>query len=206
MKRACIVLGGGDDSIYVSGFDMVICADSGYRRLSERGQATHLVGDMDSLDTSMIREARDLEVDIRLFPIDKDLSDGEAALIVAIEEGADEIVIEGTMGDRSDHLLSTFFLLQAVPTHVKASLHMGNDTIILLRPGPPVVMNDPPRVISILSATEEVKVSTWGLRFSLSGEILKKGSTRGIHNEAVSELPKVQVLEGMAFLILSRAD
>jgi thiamine pyrophosphokinase len=135
------------------------------------------------------------------FPEEKDLSDGEAAIGVAIEEGANDITIEGTLGERTDHLLSTYHLLRMVPETIDARLHIGNDTISLLGPGKHSISEAAP-IISILPMTLMAKVRTEGLKYALIGEEIALGSTRGIHNEPASVQPMVEVIEGYVFLIL----
>jgi len=137
-----------------------------------------------------------------VHPRHKDLSDGEAALHLAIAAGASDITIEGTLGERSDHLLSTFHLLHLVPDGISGRLHLGKDTITLLKPGRRVI-RDPPPLISLLPASEKVRITTQGLLFPLRDEWLTMGSTRGVHNEPASGEPWVEVSDGMAYLILS---
>lgn len=203
MKRACVVLGGGADPVRTDTYDIVICADSGYGRLLPGKRPDYLVGDMDSIPPHMLEEARNSGVRTMVYSIDKDLSDGEAALNLAIAEGADEVTIEGTLGDRSDHLLSTFQLLHVVPRGTECRLMLGSDVIFLVREGETRVLNRPTRIISVVPSCEGAVVSTRGMRYELDRQSLPLGSTRGIHNEPTGPCPSLTVHSGAAFLVVS---
>jgi thiamine pyrophosphokinase len=185
-------------------YDIVVCADSGYERLMPGRRPDYLVGDMDSIPPHMLEEARRMGVRTIVHPVDKDLSDGEAALMLAIAEGADDVTIEGTLGDRSDHLLSTFQLLHAVPRGTDCRLRLGSDMIFLVREGETRVLHGPNRIISVVPSCEGAMVSTRGMRYELDRELLPLGSTRGIHNEPTQDDPSLTVHSGAAFLVVSR--
>ena len=204
MVRACVVLGGSTEPVNTAGYDIVICADSGYSRVMDTGRRPdHLVGDMDSLDPGLLERAVTEGVDIVRYPLDKDISDGEASLKLAIDSGADFIVLEGATGSRSDHLISTFQMLETIPSSIEAWLHIGGDRIRLMREGQRLELSDPPPVISLLPVTEDVLLKTDGLRYDLVGEKLHRGSTKGIHNEALSPTPRIEVIRGTLLLVLS---
>jgi len=199
-----VVLGGEDAQVTISGYDMVICADSGYRRISTQGQRpTHLIGDMDSLDEASLADAAARGIDIIRYPEEKELSDGEAALLLAIEKGSTEVTIMGTLGSRSDHLLSTYLLLSRIPKGTKGELRIGDDRILLVREGETVDIQGECRIISLVPYCEGTVISTLGLRYHLDRETLEYGTTRGIHNEKVGPAASVEVLSGGAFLIIS---
>ncbi|MDG6223950.1 MAG: thiamine diphosphokinase [Candidatus Thermoplasmatota archaeon] len=206
MVRACVVLGGSIEPVDTAGYDIVICADSGYSRVLGTGRRPdHLVGDMDSLDPGLLERAVTEGIDIVRYPIDKDISDGEASLKLAIDSGADLIIIEGATGSRSDHMISMFQMLESVPQDIEAWLHIGGDRIRLMREGQWMELTDPPPVISLLPVAEDVRIKTDGLRYDLDGEKLLRGSTRGIHNEASSPKPRIEVIQGSLLLVLSRS-
>ena len=71
--------------------DMVICADSGYKNACAMGVAVDvLVGDFDSMT-----EIPDGNFELVRVPAEKDSTDTQLAVAVALERGADEIVIIG---------------------------------------------------------------------------------------------------------------
>jgi thiamine pyrophosphokinase len=205
MKKACVVLGGGSDEVPTDGYDLVICADSGYMRLQRGKRPDYLVGDMDSIDPRSLEGAKNAGIRTILYPAAKDLSDGEAALNLALSERADDITIEGTLGDRSDHLLSTFQLLHIVPRGTACRLKLGADMILLVREGEELEIPEPAPIISLIPSCEGVVVSTSGMKYDLRSEILPMGTTRGIHNEPTGGKVGLTVHAGSVFLVLSRA-
>jgi thiamine pyrophosphokinase len=200
--KACVVLGGGSDLVEVGGYDLVICADSGYSRLKPGYLPTHLVGDMDSISPEDLEIAMAKGIATSIHPAEKDFSDGEAAISLALSEGADDLTIEGTLGNRTDHLLSTFALLHIVPATVRCRLRIGSDLIYLIRSGEEMTLKGPPPIISLVPACGGCVVSTFGTKYDLDREELGLGSTRGIHNEPVSESPRITVHSGAVFLVL----
>ena len=81
----------------------VIAADAGIRHAAPLGLAPELwVGDFDSVPA----ELRDAfpEVERRVFPADKDQTDGEIAIDAALALGATSLVLAGAFGGkRADH-------------------------------------------------------------------------------------------------------
>ena len=203
MKRACVVLGGGSDAVRTDGYDLVICADSGYSRLLPGERPDYIVGDMDSIDHRSLERAKKAMIKMIIYPSDKDRSDGEAALKLALAEGADDITLEGTLGDRSDHLLTTFQLLHTVPKGIACRLKLGNDRIMLVREGEDMVITHDAPIISLVPSCEGCVVSTKGMRYDLRSEGLPLGTTRGIHNEPAGRAPTLSVHSGSVFLVLS---
>ncbi len=205
MKRTLIALPGCSTSEVEGDFQLVICADSGYSdTISSCYSPDYLVGDLDSLAPDLIEHASERGVEILRHDPDKNLTDGEIALELALERGADKILICGGKSGRSDHILSSFFLLYRIPKGTDAELVLDGDVIRLLRRGDSLSIGKIHQVISLLPVGGDCRVSISGVKWALDGEILRLGGTRGIHNEPVGEEVDLKVWEGDLFLILSR--
>ena len=89
--------------------DLRIAADSGLRAadaLSDRVDI--LVGDFDSLGEPPARAG----MEVVRVPAEKDLTDTQLALEIAVSRGADEIILIAGLSGRLDHTLSTLSVLE----------------------------------------------------------------------------------------------
>lgn len=111
--RACVIIsGGGLDEQFASAFlkkeqpEFLIVADKGLAFCEHTGMLpTHIVGDFDTLGTTLLPKYEALGIPIRKFHPVKDLTDTEIAVKLAAELGAEKIEILGASeGNRLDHL------------------------------------------------------------------------------------------------------
>ena len=115
--KAVIFAGGSIDSYkkvkkYLEGSSLIICADSGVEHAFNMGiEPDLLVGDMDSISSVSLEKANKLGIERQQFPSEKDCTDTELALDIALKKGADEAIILGALGDRPDHSLANIFLM-----------------------------------------------------------------------------------------------
>lgn len=119
MKRVLIISGGKIEDDFASAyireqkFDLVIAADSGIAFLHRhRIKPDILVGDFDSADEKTVAFYRqDQEIEFREFQPEKDDTDTEIAVLLAIEKGAEEVHLLGATGSRIDHMMANVYLL-----------------------------------------------------------------------------------------------
>jgi thiamine pyrophosphokinase len=123
--------------------DRVIAADYGAFTARGWGWPVHLlIGDLDSLPADEVAVLRAEGVPVRIAPQEKDETDLELALMQALKDGAEEIVICAALGGRADHLLANVLLLARPElAGVDVAIADGPVTIRLMRGGdaaPPV--------------------------------------------------------------------
>ena len=178
----------------------IIAVDGGWSHLKNLGcRPDLLVGDLDSLPEEASADPLLNDVACQLYDRDKDETDTELALNLAVREGADMIVLLGAMSaERPDHTLATLYLaLDKAGEGVRTLLTDGRSVLI------PMVGPDRCRVdltdfqasladtdrdlyISLLPLTREVcGVTTENLRWSLIDSRLAQNEARGISNEPV---------------------
>lgn len=204
-KRALIVLAGSDMFDQGESYDLVICADSGYKAAHESGlDVDVLVGDMDSISDGFLLEARSRGVEVRRYPEDKDMSDGEIALRTALEMGSTSITISGGKEGRLDHVLSTVMLPFLVPDGIAVDVKIGSEHLYLLKSGSELKLQGRDIVSIIPLGTPSVTVK--GARWPLEKEGLHAGSTIGIHNEPVEGEILIRCEKGSVFVILSSRE
>ena len=88
----------------------VICADGGYLHAEKLGIIPDLwLGDGDSLKNKSMKAKA-----VLTFPEKKDYTDTDLAVMEALKQGAEEILIFGALGGRIDHEFSHFCLLKKI--------------------------------------------------------------------------------------------
>ena len=94
-----------------------------------------LLGDFDSIGKAELAEIKDnSNSELITFPKDKDYTDLELAINLAIERGASEIVILGASGTRLDHTTANIHLLYKLSeNNIKGYIEDEHNRIYLLR-------------------------------------------------------------------------
>jgi thiamine pyrophosphokinase len=101
-------------------FDGVVAVDRGYAKLASWGIVPDVaLGDFDSLGF-VPRAAR-----VETFPAAKDESDMELACSLALDDGADELVLYGCLSRRLDHTLANIQLLAGLARRGAVALGVG---------------------------------------------------------------------------------
>jgi len=178
---------------------LVIAADSGYAHAQLLGLQPHLlVGDMDSISTANLADARKQSVEILTYNTAKDETDTEIAVSCSLERGITDITVVSGGGDRFDHLLGMVHSL--VATHT--TLYLGKARVQFAQQGMPhslpVSLGD---VISLIPLGGTVRISTTGLQWNLSDEELHAFASRGVSNIAISTTVDVAVTHGSVAII-----
>lgn len=211
MNGSVIVLLGGaafDPSVrpQLSGNCPVIAADSGVDQAIALGlPITLAVGDMDSISLAGLAHLQNERIPTERHPADKDASDGELGLDVALRWDPAEInILSGGGEDRLDHLLITAALLtrpSLAGRRVRAWI--GITLIVPLQAGERLVEQDgQPQTVSLLAVNGPAHgVRTEGLEFALDGETLWPWSSRGLSNRSTTEPWSVALDEGSLLVI-----
>lgn len=183
----------------------VIAADGAIRHARALDVVPELwVGDFDSSDPR--DEARFAEVPRRTFPRRKDRTDGELAVALAIERGADAFVFLGALGgQRSDHAMQ--HLLQAVGMKergLEVVLTSGTETAWPLIAGTGRFELEPGTVFSVLCLSECRGLSIRGAQWPLEGTDVPFGSSLTVSNVATGPV-ELSLSAGRAALLAQTA-
>ena len=208
-----IVLSGGEPIAVDHTFDIpedayVIAADSGLHHAATLGVAVDLViGDMDSVDPALLDDAVRNGSSTQQHPTDKDHTDLELAFGAALDMGAERILVVGSHLGRLDHLLGSMALLAATAALVDEIVWTDGHTIVTAATPrhTATIIGRPGDRLSLVPAGCDVGgVTTDGLRWSLSGERLAAGSTRGVSNAMDAPMASIKVDEGTLLIIHER--
>ena len=184
--------------------DMIIAADSGAATALRLGHVPAcVVGDFDSLDAQLVEQLRARGSQIISAPVEKDETDTELAVQLAIERGATYITLLGALGgDRFDHTIANVFLLAGFDTP-PIQIIDGPSTCWLLRgPGHSIIEGQLGDLLSLFPLTGDATgIRTRGLYYPLNGETLRFGKPRGASNALTAERAEVSLEGGMLLVI-----
>jgi len=208
-----IVLSGGEPIAIARDFDLpdnayVIAADSGLHHAQTLGLAVDLViGDMDSVDPAVLDDAVRNGSSMQRHPTDKDHTDLELAFEAALRTGAQQILVVGSHAGRLDHLLGSMGLLAATAQLVDEIVWTDGSTVVTAcTPRHPATIGGRAgdRLSLVPTGADVAGVTTDGLRWSLDGEHLAAGSTRGVSNVMDAPVASITVDEGTLLIVHER--
>src|SRR5437667_3535509 len=189
--------------------EMFIAADSGAVVALQYGCTPRIVvGDFDSLDGMLLEDLGKRGSEIRRAAVEKDETDTELAMQVAIDEGATRITLVGALGGaRFDHTMANILLLAGIEG-VPITLDDGPSMCWLVRgPGSSAIDGQVGDLVSLLPLTSDASgVRTKGLYYALKGETLSFGKPRGESNVLIEEHAEVSVEGGVLLVIYTDVE
>ncbi len=205
-----IVVAGGDPphpDLVVPPHDLVVAADSGADHAVGLGLTVDvLVGDLDSVSPATLATVRACGAEIVRHPRDKDATDVELALAVAVARHPGALVLLGGHGGRLDHALATVGALAAraeVGREVGAWMGPAQVQVVADRT---VVEGRIGELVSLVPVGPPVEgITTEGLRWPLVDARFALGSTWGISNEIVASPAAVSVTSGVVAVVRPHA-
>jgi thiamine pyrophosphokinase len=210
MKRVIIVSGGKKPSLslYNSVHDSsckVIAADSGAEFFRENGMIPHvLLGDFDSITDETFSFFEDKTEVIR-YDAEKDFTDTEAALVEALKENPEEIILLGCTGNRLDHFIGNLSLLErALSKGIKAYI-MDDHNKIFMMDKPGIIKKDFGDYISFQAFRCPVKgFGVKGVKYPLWDYELVLGDSMNVSNEFAEKYISVTFKEGILMVFMTR--
>ena len=181
----------------------VIAADSGAELALELGLRVDLVvGDFDSISPATLETVERSGAGIERYPVAKDVSDLELALVAALALDPARIVVLGGAEGRLDHLFGELLLLAADAfSRVEIDAQLGAAAAHVIR-GERVLAGSAGELISLFAVHGlATGVVTEGLVYELRGELLVPGSSRGLSNIFAASQPSVMVEGGVVLAL-----
>lgn len=193
----------------ISSGDMILAADRGAATALQLGYTPSIVvGDLDSLDTLLLQELSERGSQVRKVAIEKDETDTELAVQVAIEQGATSITLLAALGGaRFDHTIANILLLASFDG-ISIRIVDGPSTCWLVRgPGSSAIEGQVGDLVSLLPLKGDTSgVRTRGLYYPLHGETLYFAKPRGVSNVLTEEHAEVSLEEGMLLVVHADAQ
>ena len=187
----------------VSEANFIICADSGVRHAFKMGIIPNLVvGDMDSATPEDLERIKKLGIEQETFPAEKDFTDTELALEIALSRGATEAVILAGIGDRPDHSIANVLLMVNFKKRGLEVKLAGENWEMFLVEGQVQIFGKKGDLLSLIPLSLEVSgIETRGLYYPLKNETIPMGSSRGISNVFLEDKAMVKVNKGLMLAV-----
>ena len=182
--------------------DVVVCADSVYQNALAMGvKVDVLVGDFDSLN-----DVPDGKFELVRVPAEKDQTDTQLAVDIALERGADEIIIVCSTSGRADHAISAMAILEYLyEKRVPAVLVNGQNRVRFVRDGGTIIVRSAYKYFSVLTLDKIAKkVSIEGGKYPLVKKDIGRGFQFAVSNEIVKNAALITVKKGSVYIIESR--
>ena len=165
-----------------------------------------LIGDFDTATEQSVRIHREKGGKILRLTAKKNVTDTQAAVDYAIENGASHIVILGALGTRADHTQSNIMLLlRAHAANADARIIDDNNELLVCNASI-TLSGTPGQTISILPLTGNVRVTATNLYYPLENLPLEFGSSRGISNVMTNNTALITVSGAYALIVITNAD
>lgn len=206
LKRAFIYTGGNIYPELITehpkGDDLRIAADSGYNNAARLGEKADIfIGDMDSSGAVSLPQSTEV---ITLNP-EKDLTDTQAAVELAIERGCRDLIIVGGIGTRLDHTVSNMYILEDLYLRgVYAVMVNGKNRVRYIRGTSTLIARSAYRYVSVIAADEKVKgVDIEGCKYPLKNARLDRRLQFAVSNEITENCCLISVRRGGIFIVES---
>lgn len=188
--------------------DIVVGVDHGIAHCLDAGVVPDvMMGDFDSVDASVLSDARLADVQRKTYPARKNSSDLELALEWLAEIQVARVVLMGMSGGRSDHHLINWMLPSQA--HWSFSIEIIDSTVHAHVVTPRYALEAPTwigQTISLMPLHEASGVTTDGLEYALHDAQLVSGTTLGLSNVAAAQNIRVSISSGRLLVFRVNAD
>src|SRR5919202_2728978 len=183
--------------------DLRVAADGGARHFLQAGVLPHVaIGDFDSLPAPLLAELEARGVRIERYPIHKDETDLELALLYAVAQGAARVVVLAALGGRPDQHLANLQLLThpaLEPIDVRM-LHNGWE--VFATRAVTRLEGAAGQTVSLLPMSERVEgIVTENLYYPLRDEPLSLGPARGVSNVMTAAQATITIRSGVLLVM-----
>lgn len=168
----------------------------------------YFVGDFDSIESSTLQLIKEKYADnLEIFSNEKDETDTELAMMLAISKNPNEITIFGGLGSRLDHVYANVnLLIQSERKNITSSILDVNNRIQILLPNKiKEISKSNFNYISLLPFSSSVKgINISGFKYPIVNGEMEIGYPYGISNELVGEKGTIKINEGILLIIESK--
>ena len=188
---------------FPKGGDIVICADCGYENAKKLNvKVNYAVGDFDSGAKHDIPR----DVEIIEVPEEKDFSDTQLAVDLALEQGAEYIYIIGGIGGRLDHTLSNLGILEKLwGLGIRTLMCDGKNRVRYITRTSELIPKANFKYLSVITADECAKgVSIDGCKYPLkNAKLSRTNNAFSTSNEILKNCALISVKKGGIYIIES---
>lgn len=191
--------------------DHVIVADGALAAMDRMQLPFHsLVGDFDTIAPEILKKYENQwNLYVERHVPEKNETDSELAIRIAVEKHPTDIMILGAMGGRMDHTLGNIHLMrQCLEREIPCAIYDEWNRITLVKKEAVLKKNETyGKYVSFLPLFEYAEnVTLKGFRYPLVNALLQKGTTLAISNEVAEETASVSVENGILICIESKDE
>lgn len=212
-----IVAGGEIDKIILENYIKehsglnIIAVDKGLEALFMLNVVpNHVVGDFDSVNTNILQNFRNNpKIVFHKYNPEKDNTDTDIALNLAIELNSSNITIIGALGKRMDHSLANIHILKnSLDASIPCQILDKYNRIYLINSNTSLYKNKLyGKYISLVSLSTKVDGLTLkGFKYPLQNYSLSIGTSLCISNEIVENVATICLKSGILIVIESKDD
>ncbi|MDU1538808.1 MAG: thiamine diphosphokinase [Paeniclostridium sordellii] len=212
--KACILLNGEVDNLnYIkdivdnNDYRYIICADGGAKHLYKLNIVpNYIIGDLDSLEESIINYYKNKGVDFKKFPKRKDETDAQLCIHLAKDLKVSEIHLLGALGGRIDHTIANINLMYYIKElGVNPIIKSKVEDIYMIDSEFINIMGKRGDIISIIPAKGDVSgVTLKNLEYPLENATIKYGNPIGISNVMKSNQCSIKVKNGCLIIVRNK--
>ena len=192
---------------YMKPGDTIICCDGGLVHAKAlKLHPDYIVGDFDSVPPEVLKEYLSQEIPIKQVPTQKDETDMELGLDLAVNIGATDIIIMGGIGSRFDHTLANaHLLLQLLKKGVRGRLVDEKNCVELIDKPMKVYGKKGDLVSTIPLSMKVTGITLTGFAYPLTNKTLTiDDDIVAVSNVLLDREGEIALTSGYLFVILAR--
>ena len=168
----------------------------------------HVVGDFDSVSPEILEfYKRQSQIIFYTFNAEKDNTDTDIALKLAIQLKSSKITILGALGKRMDHAIANIHILKdALEANIPCQIIDEHNRIYLINKEMTLEKDKVyGKYVSLIPLTSTVEgLTLTGFKYPLSDYTLLIGTSLGISNEIITDKAHIEMKNGILIVIESR--
>lgn len=181
--------------------DLLITADAGFMKISDKSLIDVAIGDFDSLGyvpdfANVIKLKRE-----------KDETDTDVAAEYAAAKGADEICFYGCLGGKPDHALANLQLGTRIADRgIKTVFVSGGYTVYFVKDGALELPARRSGRVSVFSPDVTEGVTIKGLKYEIDRKRLTNRVALGVSNEFIGKKAEISAEKGLLTVYVYEED
>lgn len=187
----------------------IIAGDRGLEALYQlKIIPNHVVGDFDSVSPEILEfYKKQPKIIFHTYNAEKDNTDTDIALKLAIQMKSSEITILGALGKRMDHAIANIHILKdALGANIPCQILDEHNRIYLVNTEKTLEKDKVyGKYISLIPLTSTVEGLTLkGFKYPLNRYNLPIGTSLGISNEIIEDIAHIEMEKGILIVIESK--
>ena len=168
----------------------------------------HVVGDFDSVSAEILEfYKKQSQITFHTFNSEKDNTDTDIALQLAIGLKSSRITIMGALGKRMDHALANIHILKdALEANIPCQILDEHNRIYLINKEMTLEKDKVfGKYVSLIPLTSTVEgLTLTGFKYHLNDYTLAIGTSLGISNEIIGDIAHIEMKNGILIVIESK--